>query len=84
MAVAKHQQLVDDLLQELADLPTVSKQVTNHSTATEKTGSRHAIKASLQVNRPPVNSRGTAALQRLPAMHEHGGAADNCAVLCRQ
>uniref|UniRef100_A0A383V7U9 Cilia- and flagella-associated protein 418 n=1 Tax=Tetradesmus obliquus TaxID=3088 RepID=A0A383V7U9_TETOB len=48
MAVAKHPQLVDDLLQELADLPTVSRRVACHTTATTNISSSHAAKAALQ------------------------------------
>lgn len=55
MAVAKHPQLVDDLLQELADLPTVSRRVACHTTATTNISSSHAAKAALQVKHLAVN-----------------------------
>lgn len=55
MAVAKHPQLVDDLLQELADLPTVSRPVACHTTATTNISSSHAAKAALQVKHLAVN-----------------------------
>jgi hypothetical protein len=53
MAVAKHQQLVDDLLQELADLPAVSKQAACHTTSTTHTSSGFALKSPLQVQQLP-------------------------------